>query len=269
VPQGRIQPTKRKAVVNAPLPHESRRGPPKLSDALERIAPGAEPHEMTDPFDIGESLTMLAENGDAVTIYLTATTEMIMARIESVDPELPHFVFRLNEGEFLPPGKITCVAPLRNAKLQFDLEGDWQSAPGDPTLIAADFPATCAVLNRRAAQRLETPVGMNYLATFQLHGTPYELQLYDFSMGGVGLRAKPRDAVGLHVGKKLQKVRLELGPELVMTADLEVRLRRTFRSFLLGEQVQLGCRFIDPTPAMQDDLTRLLEQTSERRKPAR
>jgi len=55
-------------------------------------------------------------------------------------------------------------------------------------------------------------------------------------------------------------VRLELGPDTVMIADLEVRLSRTFRSFLLGEQVQIGCQFVNLSPAMQEELTRVLQE---------
>jgi hypothetical protein len=45
-----------------------------------------------------------------------------------------------------------------------------------------------------------------------------------------------------------------------MIADLEIRLSRTFRSFLLGEQVQIGCQFINLSPSMEEELKRLLDQ---------
>jgi c-di-GMP-binding flagellar brake protein YcgR len=216
---------------------------------------------MTDEHDIGDSLTLLAENGDPISIYPDSTTNVVMARIKSVDPENPHFVLELNEGEFIPPGDATFVAWLRAAKVQFKLSSpDWASQPGEPTLIPLEFPLKCLVLNRRASTRLETPLGIYYMASFVLNGKPYELQLYDFSSGGVGMRAAPRDCVGLHVGRKLQRVRLELGPDSVMIADLEVRLSRTFRSFLLGEQVQIGCQFINLSPVMQEELARLLDK---------
>jgi c-di-GMP-binding flagellar brake protein YcgR len=221
---------------------------------------------MTDEHDIGDALSTLAEAGDPVSIYPSSSTNVVMARIRSVDPDHPHFVLELNEGEFIPPGEATFVAWLRSAKLQFKLtSGDWAAQPGEPTLVPCDFPERCSVLNRRAAHRLETPLGVYYLASFVLNGKPYELQLYDFSAGGVGMRAAPRDAVGLHVGRKLQRVRLELGPDSVMIADLEVRLSRTFRSFLLGDQVQIGCQFINLSPQMQEELKRLLEQLNTRK----
>jgi c-di-GMP-binding flagellar brake protein YcgR len=215
---------------------------------------------MTDEHDIGDALTYLAESGEAVSVYPSSATNVVMARIKSVDPEQPYFVLELNEGEFLPPGDAVFVAWLRSAKIQFLLSSpQWSSKPNEPTLIPLEFPLKCQVLNRRASARLETPLGVYYMASFVLNGKPYELQLYDFSAGGVGMRAAPRDAVGLHVGRKLQRVRLELGPDSVMIADLEVRLSRTFRSFLLGEQVQIGCQFINLSQSMQDELKRLLD----------
>jgi hypothetical protein len=81
-------------------------------------------------------------------------------------------------------------------------------------------------------------------------------------VGGVGLRCAPRDAVGLHVGRKLQRVRLDMGPGAVLICDLEIRLSRKFRSFLLGEQVQIGCQFQNLSPATQDELHRILERLS-------
>ncbi len=222
---------------------------------------GSKPHEMTDEHDIGDALTLLSDTGEPVSIYPSSATNVVMARIKSVDPEKPYFVIELNEGEFLPPGDATFVAWLRSAKIQFTLtSAEWSSKPNEPTLIPLEFPLKCLVLNRRASTRLETPLGVYYMASFVMNGKPYELQLYDFSAGGVGMRAAPRDAVGLHVGRKLQRVRLELGPDKVMIADLEIRLSRTFRSFLLGEQVQIGCQFINLSPTMEEELKRLLDQ---------
>jgi c-di-GMP-binding flagellar brake protein YcgR len=222
---------------------------------------GSKPHEMTDEHDIGDALTLLSDSGEPVSIYPASATNVVMARIKSVDPENPYFVIELNEGEFLPPGDAVFVAWLRSAKIQFTLtSAEWSSKPNEPTLIPLEFPLKCLVLNRRASTRLETPLGVYYMASFVMNGKPYELQLYDFSAGGVGMRAAPRDAVGLHVGRKLQRVRLELGPDKVMIADLEIRLSRTFRSFLLGEQVQIGCQFINLSPTMEDELKRLLDQ---------
>nr|WP_296001460.1 PilZ domain-containing protein [Rugamonas sp.] len=222
---------------------------------------------MTNIDDIADALNKLAATGDPVSIYPTSSPNVIMARIHSVDPELPLFTLELNEGETLPPGESLFVAWLGSAKLQFKLSSPvWMTMPNAPTQLMAEFPLKCQILNRRAAQRLETPLGVYYMASFVLNGKPYELQLYDFSLGGVGMRAAPRDAVGLHVGRRLQRVRLELGPDSVMIADLDVRLSRTFRSFLLGEQVQIGCQFVNLSSSMQQELERQLDKLNSGRK---
>lgn len=236
----------------------ARKGMPKPADALTRIPDTASPHQMCDPFDIGEALTTLSLSGDALTVY-TDSPEPILARIASVDPELPHFVLDFSGSALPAAGPATLVAAINgNAKLQFELDSDWATLPEQPQLVPATFPDTCLVLNRRSARRVETPVGGNYTASFGLSGKQYELPLYDFSEGGVGMRSSPEGCFGLHVGKKLNGVRLELGPALVVVADLEVRLLRPFRTYLLGEQVQIGCSFASISMQMQQTLERFV-----------
>lgn len=236
----------------------ARKGPPKSSDLLSRIPGNAAPHQMSDPFDIGEALSALAVSGDPITVY-SGIQDAILARIESVDPELPHFVLDFTGSALPDTHHATLVASIGgNAKLQFELESDWATLPDQPHLVPAIFPEHCLVLNRRSARRVETPVGANYSASFGLSGRQYELPLYDFSQGGVGMRASPEQCFGLHVGKRLIGVRLELGPALVVIADLEVRLLRPFRTFLLGEQMQIGCSFVNISMQLQQTLERFV-----------
>lgn len=240
-------------------PRPPRKGTPRPSDLLARIAPTMSPHQMRDPFDIGETLAALAESGEPLTIFAAGNAEPLLARIASVDPEEPHFMLDIAGDAAIPPGRATFVAALGgNAKLQFDLDSGWGTAPGQPNLVPAVFPETCLVLNRRAAPRLETPVNGSYAATFTLMSKQFELPLCDYSIGGVGLRATPEQAAELHLKRKLKGVHLQLGPALAITADLEVRLLRPFRSFLLGEQVQVGCSIDNIEMQMQQTLERLV-----------
>ncbi len=252
------------SVTDTPLP-PPRKGPPRPSDVLERISPAASPHAMRDPFDIGETFSNLAESGEALTIYSAHLGEPMLARIASVDPEEPHFVFDVAGDAPIPPGRASFVAALGgNAKLQFELDSDWTCLPGQPTFVPAVFPESCLVLNRRAAPRLDTPVNGSFAATFSLMNKHVELPLCDYSIGGVGLRATPDQAAELYLGRKLKSVRLQLGPALAIVADLEIRLLRPFRSFLLGEQVQVGCSIDNIEMQMHQHLERLV--TSNRRR---
>ena len=242
-----------------------RRGPPTLADAVERITLSMVTHEMRDPYDIAATLASLAQTGEPVTIYQTGR-DHALARIEAVDTEGQAFVVDLAEDAALAPGPATFVAGLGgNAKIQFELDADWIVQPGAPNLVAAPFPDGCRVLNRRAEQRLESPVGGNYSARFTIFSKVYELPLYDFSGGGVGLRATPEQALDLYVGKKLEAVELELGPSLGINADLEIRLMRPFRTFLLGQQVQVGCRISNITMQMRQSLERAVARARNRK----
>ncbi|GGY96759.1 hypothetical protein GCM10007388_32920 [Pseudoduganella plicata] len=249
--------------VAAPFqPNPHRKGPPRPADAPERIALTAPSHEITDVDQIGDSLQWLADRGECVSIYPAGAAEPLLARILWVHPEEPRFMIDLNEGGVMPMGRCTFVGMLQSARFQFELSADWQPEPGHPTFVPAQFPQRALVLNRRSTTRLEIPLAGTFSASFVLFGTPYELQLYDVSAGGVGMRCSPREATGLHIGRKLQRVRLELGQDTVVICDLEIRLSRRFRSFLLGEQLQIGCQFIDLPPQMQKEIDRVLQRMS-------
>jgi c-di-GMP-binding flagellar brake protein YcgR len=242
-----------------------RKGSPTLADAVERITLHMATHEMHHPADIGAALSSLAEIGEAITVY-PAGQDAVMARIEAVDVEGRAFIVDLADGASLPPGRATFAAALGgNAKIQFELDHAWAAQPGFTHLFAAPFPDSCQVLNRRAEPRLESPVGGSFSARFTMFSKVYELPLYDFSGGGVGLRATPEQALELYVGKRLEGVELELGPSLTINADLEIRLLRPFRTFLLGQQVQVGCRISNITMQMRQSLERAVERVKQRR----
>jgi c-di-GMP-binding flagellar brake protein YcgR len=242
-----------------------RKGPPPPADAVDRIRQDAGAHDMRDPFDIGDALTTLALTGEPVTVYPRGQ-DFVMARIDSVDPEHKVFTLELAGNDVLAEGEAAFVAALgSNAKIQFELDADWAIVEGRPELVQLPLPEVCLVLNRRAEPRLESPVGMNYGARFTLLGKVFEMPLYDFSRGGVGLRATPEQALELYVGKKLEGVQLELGTSLAVSADLEIRLLRPFRTFLLGQQVQVGCRISNISMQMRQTLERAVVKVQKRR----
>jgi c-di-GMP-binding flagellar brake protein YcgR len=242
-----------------------RMGPPKLSDALDRIKPDAGAHEMREPSDIGAALSTLAQTGTPVTVHRPGQ-DLAVARIDRLHLEAGRFVLDLAGDAALSEGRTVFVAALgSNAKIQFELDAGRDALPGQANLIDLPFPAACLVLNRRAEERLDIPLGMAYGARFSMLGKVFELPLCDFSRGGVGLRATPEQALELHVGKKLEGVQLDLGPSLRISADLEVRLLRPFRTFLLGQQVQVGCRISNISMQMRQSLDRAVSKVQRRR----
>jgi c-di-GMP-binding flagellar brake protein YcgR len=242
-----------------------RKGQPKLSDAVARIPANAPAHAMTDAVQILETLSGLAQTGEAVTVYPMGQ-EFVMARIDAVDPERRCFVLELAYDVMLAEGKAVFTASLGgNAKMQFELKANWTAVQDRAGVVELPLPESCQVQNRRAEARLESPLSGSYGARFTMLGKPFELPLYDFSLGGVGLRATPEQAYEFYVGKKLEGVELELGPSLTIVADLEVRLLRPFRTFLLGQQVQVGCRISNINMQMKQRLERAVSKVLTRR----
>lgn len=232
------------------------------------IPASANSYDMTGEDDIGDALTLLAASGEAISMYAAGSREVVLGRILSVDPELPRFVMELNEGASLKPGNVTFVTSLRTAKLQFRLsQPEWNALPGQPRLIPMVFPETCAVLDRRASERVETPLGINFLASYEVNGHFHELPIYDISQGGLSLRCTKAEAKGLLKGRKLQDVQLDIGTENTVVIQLEIRFTRAIRSFLLGEQLHIGCMFINMTPETESEIKSLLEHISNAPQP--
>jgi PilZ domain len=121
-------------------------------------------------------------------------------------------------------------------------------------------PALAEPVDRRSAPRRPMPLGPAFHADLVILGRSLSLSLEDLSLGGVALRASKAEAGGLLVGRRLPQVRLSLGDHGVMLVSLEVRARRSFRSFLAGEQVHVGCRFVDLDTAGQARLQAIIEQ---------
>lgn len=244
---------------------QMRKGPPKLSDAVERIPANTGSHAMSDAFQIFDTLSTLAQTGEAITVYPMGQ-DCVMARIDAVDPDRRSFILDLAEDSILAEGNADFVASLGgNAKIQFSLDANWSIVSGRSHAVELPLPDSCQVLNRRAEARLDTPLGGHYGARFTYLGKVFELPLYDFSVGGVGLRATTEQAYELYVGKKLEGVELELGPSLSIMADLEIRLLRPFRTFLLGEQVQVGCRISNISMQMKQRLERAVSKVQLKR----
>lgn len=113
---------------------------------------------------------------------------------------------------------------------------------------------------RRTTPRRDVPLGPAVRVEFMLLGRARSLNVDDVSLGGLGLRGTVEEGRGLFLGQKVPQARVMVGDQLVLVADLEVRIRRSFRSFLAGEQVHIGCRFLGLNPLAEAELQRLLAQ---------
>jgi c-di-GMP-binding flagellar brake protein YcgR len=120
----------------------------------------------------------------------------------------------------------------------------------------AQFDNPEPLLQRRRHARVQAPLGRPCVAQFAFLGRRRQFAIEDVSTGGIGMRASPRDAGGLNIGTRLTNVVLDLGQRERLVVDLEIRMRREMRTFLLGPQAICGCVFLDPP----EQVLRLVEQ---------
>ena len=224
------------------------------------------PYTVADAWEIGVALRMLSDRSVAVSAYAEGMQPWL-ARIGPVDGEARRFVVTGAGGVPAEVSEVMLVASLDGVKLQF-------SCPliGEPTeegMREAAYPPEMVRLQRRRSARIDTPVGLPFSAHFKLAGRSFSLDVWDIGLGGVALRAAPEIARSFFVGRRIARVQLELGHDDELTTELEVRSKRVWRSYLLGEQVLLGCVFMSQTAEERALLQQMLEQLMEERRPLR
>lgn len=239
---------------------------PSGSGSTEASAPPAESgvQLVSEAPEIGRMLRELAEPSAEIQVYLNGGLAAGPASLLDVDSGLARLL--IDCSGVIPAmhaqtyDGMLCIAQYHDDQLQFTLDGVVPLPDGRSGRFTAPLPGELRRSQRRAFPRLGVPLGRPFQAEFTVYGETYYANVYDLSLGGVGLRAAPRDVPELYAGKRLQKVSLELGRGTLLTVELEVRMWRPFRSRLLGEQVHIGCRFVDLAPAAQAKLARVVAE---------
>ena len=174
------------------------------------------PTRCATPFDIGDTLSTLAQTGEAVTVY-PLRPGLRHGAHRARRPGRPLLPARPGRRRVPAPKAGPCSSPRSAATPRSSSSStrDWRAVPGQPDLVELPFPDACLVLNRRAEARLEAPLGMDYGARFSLTRQGVRAAAVRFLARRRGLaRDAGPGAANCYVGKKLEGVQLELGPSL-------------------------------------------------------
>lgn len=208
-----------------------------------------------EPARIVRALQLLVSMAAPVAIYLSPESPLAVGRIVSVTEDYGYFDFEALGEPLIPAGRLLFVAVIPGIKLQFHCQWGGQPFPDTPTVrLRAGMPAGLVKYQRRRTERVSAPLGRPFRAELSVAGRLFELGIDDLSLGGVGLRTGAAQASLLYIGRRLPRVRLLLGGDLELTVAMDVRSRRTWHSYLLGEQFLIGCRFISLLPAQESVL---------------
>lgn len=165
------------------------------------------------------------------------------ARVSDVDGQAHRLTLTLAAAPTGPwPAHALGVAHLAGGvRVQWRVPGEWQSTPSGQWQLQMAWPAEVLQLQRRRHPRLSVPLGHHYSASFKWGHRRCELDMDDLSLGGVALRGTRQETAMLFLGRQLPQVVLSMADGTALTVALTVRSRRSYPSFLLGEQVLVGC----------------------------
>lgn len=203
-------------------------------------------------------MTLLAEVHDASSLRDTGGRPCGMAVWSALDVEQCTLLLEVS-GALQPlPEQVLAVAHLPGGvRTQWELSAQWSELPNGHWQLQAPWPTQVLQHQRRRHPRLALPLGQNYEASFMFGQRRCVLHMEDVSQGGVALRGTRSETAMLFMGRKIPKAILELGDGVQVQVDLTVRSRRSYRSFLLGEQVMVGCSLEGMTDEVQAALARI------------
>lgn len=223
------------------------------------------PFVFDDAGVVTAALQSLLDSQAAVTLH--AGGEAVLGWLSAVDATARRFVFETAAPVTLAPGTLLFVATLHGVKLQFAC--DWPAASAAQSCLPIAMPPSVIKLQRRRYSRQDAPLGLPFRAEFKIFSRAYELGVDDLALGGVGLRASPREAALLAPGRRLPRVTLVFGSDERCVVDLEVCSRRDWNSYLLGPQAHIGCRFVKLSSAAEDLLCLALGRLTRQRSSGR
>lgn len=210
-------------------------------------------YRLTTPAAIGQALHDVQQQQGALSLYAQASgAEALplaagavpfgLASICALEAQAQSYALNLSTPISPLPEQAWAVAHLAGGvRVQWMVYGAWQAMGGNHWQLQAAWPTHVLQLQRRRHQRLSVPLGQNYSASFMFGHRRCALDIEDLSIGGVALRGSRKETAMLFIGRDLPKVGLYMADGTALQAHLKVRSRRSYQSFLLGEQVLVGC----------------------------
>lgn len=165
-----------------------------------------------------------------------------MASITQIDDAMCTLALNMTAPILPLPVQTMVVAHMNGGvRVQWLLQGEWLAQEANQWGIEMAWPTEILLLQRRRYPRVSVPLGQSYSASFLFGRRLCTLDIDDLSAGGIALRGTRQETSMLFMGRVLPQVTVSLADGVSITAALKVRSRRRYQSFLLGEQVLVGC----------------------------
>ncbi|WP_162243877.1 PilZ domain-containing protein [Pseudorhodoferax sp. Leaf274] len=253
--------------LSSPIWHR----PPDADPALATIEPIDRDIDRTaldvdDAQAIVATLRNLAMRAEPVTLYPAGGSTCVSGRLVRLQEPGLRWTVQAEPAAVPLAGPALLVAAPEELRVQFIAHVAWQRREGCALEATADAPHAIVRQQRRRFVRVEAPLGPSLRAEFYAEGKKRVMVVDDLSLGGVGLRGPLREHRDLMTKLRLERVRLELGGARLPDLRLDVCSHRSYRSFLAGEQVHFGCRFVDLAARDRATLERVLHSLEQERR---
>ena len=224
-----------------------------------------------NPLEVGVQLRNLLSRGDFLT--LSYRGGQLVTRILDVDVRRRTFVFDW------------AALPAQNHGVLAATDCQFRAAPhgvrvefrtGCPRLTEFDgrpafessFPDVLYYMQRREYFRVDTPVFEPCLCRGELPGDagPFEFEVRDLSLGGVGLRTADERALAIEPGAQLPRVTLDLRAHGKHVVDIGLVAVRTVDLADGMRHYHLGFRFLSLPGTAENTLQRYITQIEMKRR---
>lgn len=238
--------------LHAPLPP---------SDDLAKFA-------MTSPVEIAHHLRRASTSGTLVTVFAHHGKTFILTRLLAIDAKAGKLAFDVGTTDdvnrkILSSDRNVFVCMPDGVKTQF-VTGPakmikWEGRDA----FVVSMPTEVIKLQRREYFRIQTPIA----SPLMCHVHDYvdgdarglSLSLYDISLGGLSL-VLPGDIPGFELGALYSDCSLDLRQLGSLPVVLEVRNKLVMQQKNGLEQRRIGCMFVNPSGAVENQLQRYIAQ---------
>lgn len=205
---------------------------------------------LNQPAAIGQVLQELHRYKGNVSLYPRQAPESEaalsspagIAMLQALDMDSMQVALEVQGMPQTMPQQLQAVAHMAGGvRVQWQMQGVWESVGDKSWRLSMPWPAEIWQLQRRRHPRWTVPLGQNYSAVFMFGNKRCVLDVEDVSAAGVALRGTRPETAMLFMGRLMPKVVLKVPDGAQIELALKVRSRRSYHSFLLGEQVLVGC----------------------------
>jgi flagellar brake protein len=257
--------TEQKLFCSGPFMNSAHDKPHSIVSSAEDVRA----YTLSSATEIAYQLRVLINRREMVTVYFGRGAQFLLTKLISADVDKKRFCFdpgpnpEINQQVLLSERTVFVAAP-DGIKTQFVCGRPREGQDKSGRLFICDFPAALIKMQRREYFRVDTPIANPIQCQI---GLPVrrKLPLHDVSLGGLSfLSASPLPEMQRMA--LLTDCRIDLPGHGALTFDLEVRNQHPHWRAGGGQQLIIGCRFLNISPRMQNLLQRYLIQLERERR---